>query len=1406
MTEIPGGYVDPYAQEAAEQEQEFGIGDYIGDGIRGVTRGIAGAGVGVANLFGADIDNPIDETESALGGFAEGISQFLVGFLPVAGVLGRFGGALSKYNQATKATKGAAKAIEYGRNTVAGAVADFAVFDSNDARLSNLIQDIPGLANPITEFLAADTDEDAGSISGRMKNVIEGAGIGFVADAIVGVFKGIRKHKKGLEEGNEELAQEGLEDAAAAADEGLMRPVDQAEAEEDSLLEGVVDDIPETENARELRELDDPELVPEGEDPDLAERFTLPEAERRMGYDEDGDIVMVTQSQDEEGILRGFTQFDSFVREKDSRLRIIQLKRGAKILHGTSKEAKQLLGRKPRKITKEQHEYNLMMKAKEAGYDAVNYGRGNRQEIVVVNPEAKAREITVKPGEKIWTQRADAQTVKIDSIVKNSRVEAAIHNMRLGEKETVEFAQKFAEAKQSVRMLGEGEQFMEKMAGVINLSKLGGREKRAFYKLFTEEFEMPTDPKKSHAQTVDESARKLAQMTGGDPKVIAKRLDLKADQVNDAASEALAATKFLDIELKNMITLAKQIDDWGVGEAVTDAKGKSLSRGEAAEMLGRQIEDIQSVGMAIGRIRGASGRFLNSFNLGVHDMSKNALARSLELRGGSIDHMMRTAHLIAKDAETAGAHAANLLGSQLVRKAKRGVFTQGATDWYIAGLLSAPKTITTNFLGSLGTAFFRPIESMLGAMVGRKVLDPKIAKGMDRAYNVSTRQIRTLSDSVMQAVGVREMTESGKVVQSSVKRAFKDNEGVLTKQRGWAEEGLDDAVKRKLSDDKDPSSGMGEVLRDIFNRVVAVPSRFMGAGDEFNKQIVVQSHLRAELSEKFAEQRQFFEELAAKDPNYIKPTEESWVDAEMKRLIKNGELRTEAAIRQEAEQRFRPSLFADESNRQAHIKDYIQKETSNEAVEGGEAFFSRSGLVDDALASAREATHTTPLDPVDGDAFHKAGHALQRLTEDIPLLKFFTPFIRTPLNILTFTANRVPVPWLNRDFNSMVATAADKFGLLPERLKGSTDRWMKEIHSSDELKAAQAFGRATTTVGIMGGLFGLSAAGAFTGAGPADIEQKKVLQATGWQPYSIKIGDKYFSYQKMDPFASLIGLTADVVDAHRFGDPDDSLTMGYFAALLETLSSKSYLTGVMDLMKVITDPEHQVEKLGGRLAGNFFVPNIVASARSFSDEHFDEVKTMMERVKSRLPFLNDSVNQQRNLLGEAVNKKTFSGALQAAEGLGNYMLPLQINATGDDVLDNELANLAFPFRPPSYNKWGVDLRDHANDAGQTAYDRMQELTSTTKIGGRGLRSTLKRLIGSNKYQSLDQLPVDKLDLESPRIALITSVVNRFRRQATREMLTEFEELQQHTVDQRIARQGLRAGSSSDDIAALLGGN
>ena len=123
---------------------------------------------------GEKVKSAIGDRQSVTGGLIENVSQFVTGFIG-AGKFTRLKGV--------------------GGGMVKGAMVDAFAFDPNQERLSNLVEQYPTFANPITEVLAADKDDS--SAVGRLKNAAEGLLIGGALEALIATVRGARALKKG---------------------------------------------------------------------------------------------------------------------------------------------------------------------------------------------------------------------------------------------------------------------------------------------------------------------------------------------------------------------------------------------------------------------------------------------------------------------------------------------------------------------------------------------------------------------------------------------------------------------------------------------------------------------------------------------------------------------------------------------------------------------------------------------------------------------------------------------------------------------------------------------------------------------------------------------------------------------------------------------------------------------------------------------------------------------------------------------------------------------------------------------------------------------------------------------------------------------------------------------------------
>src|SRR5687768_10912177 len=98
--------------------------------------------------------------------------------------------------------------------------------------------------------------------------------------------------------------------------------------------------------------------------------------------------------------------------------------------------------------------------------------------------------------------------------------------------------------------------------------------------------------------------------------------------------------------------------------------------------------------------------------------------------------------------------------------------------------------------------------------------------------------------------------------------------------------------------------------------------------------------------------------------------------------------------------------------------------------------------------------------------------------------------------------------------------------------------WRSDIRAGGTLRA-QALGKwgGGATLAATGIYYASS--GIVTGGGPTDPTLRRSQEElTGWKPYSVRIGDTYYSYGRLSPLGSLLGMVADYTEIR--GSIDDA--------------------------------------------------------------------------------------------------------------------------------------------------------------------------------------------------------------------------------------------------------------------------
>ena len=659
-------------------------------------------------------------------------------------------------------------------------------------------------------------------------------------------------------------------------------------------------------------------------------------------------------------------------------------------------------------------------------------------------------------------------------------------------------------------------------------------------------------------------------------------------------------------------------------------------------------------------------------------------------------------------------------------------------EYWMNALLSGPKTQVVNGFSNFLVSVYRPFEKIAGGGIG-KLLGR--GQGAQDTLDVGLHELSGLYHGFRESLKVAgdALVDNAPILDPSF-RKVDINEGV-------AGQSLENIDPSKLTGRDRAIHAMGTVMR--------LPTRLLSTTDEFFKQMNFRSSLYAELHLKASKLG-----LDSADiPEYIKTNFDNYIE--------NGQaLATRDAYKKAAKNLDNAGVPRTSPDFQKQLSEQVSQDFD-------------SGIAQRALDSAREGTFTSELRK------GTVGRSVQTFINAHPSLRFFMPFIRTPINLLTFAGQRLDVPGL------AAVMAASKSPKIASKLASSNRRIIQDALSSDPRRSFEALGRLSLGFSAATYFMSQASSGNITGRGPSDVQHRRLLESTGWKPYSILIGDTYVSYQRVDPFATIMGLSADLITYGQYADVEDQgdaeVAMGALvAALSNNVTQKSYLTGMSNLVGVLEDPGRNGARYVQQLTASF-IPNVANQAEDVHDPYLRDVRTLVDAMSSRIPGLSETLPPIRNILGEKVLKPRSLGS-EASARATDFFLPIQYASVSSEIVEKELLELGHGFTVPSRTQGGVDLTEFTDAKGRGAYDRFQELTGTEKVYGRTLRDTLTRLIKSRAYQDL---PLEGLEGEnSPRVGEINKVLRRFRHAAITTLRKEIPELQAATEVQRQARLGI----------------
>ena len=317
--------------------------------------------------------------------------------------------------------------------------------------------------------------------------------------------------------------------------------------------------------------------------------------------------------------------------------------------------------------------------------------------------------------------------------------------------------------------------------------------------------------------------------------------------------------------------------------------------------------------------------------------------------------------------------------------------------------------------------------------------------------------------------------------------------------------------------------------------------------------------------------------------------------------------------------------------------------------------------------NAERLTFTEPLSPVGMGALKLRDTEVAGFRPGVMVL----PFVSTPWNVIKQSVARSPLGILRW---KSLKSKYDKGDITPQE-------YYREV-------AATGMGTALTV-----GLVGLAKAGFVTGGGPTNQQDRMNLLATGWRPYSIKVGDAYIQAQRLEPLGTILGMAGDIAE---YGDSDDKFGK-MIAAVKNNVTDKSFLYGLESLSKAFSNPEMFGPTYYNQMTGSL-VPTIFSKAAQAVDPNMRQVEPggadlgIPDALAYRIPGMSQELPLRTTAFGEPAERwgvmSTDTPTMKGLSAVQSMMLATPISAEREGTeVEKEFDRLRnYPGMPPSTPK------------------------------------------------------------------------------------------------------------------------
>lgn len=332
-------------------------------------------------------------------------------------------------------------------------------------------------------------------------------------------------------------------------------------------------------------------------------------------------------------------------------------------------------------------------------------------------------------------------------------------------------------------------------------------------------------------------------------------------------------------------------------------------------------------------------------------------------------------------------------------------------------------------------------------------------------------------------------------------------------------------------------------------------------------------------------------------------------------------------------------------NRQGMLNALAARRAYSEGLSGDDLNARIAYLSKNPTSQMSQVAHDFALRGTFQQELGRFGKSIQNVTNNanvgvgnykIPLGRLLVPFMRTPINIVK------------------TGLAYSPLGLAKSAFTGDVDAAARGLIGSS-IAGAIAYGTLT---------------GHITGGGPLNYQKREAQEDTGWQPYSLHIGDTYISLHKAEPIGLVLGLTADATTAlANQGVTPSNQSAAHEAVkyIARNIDDLPFLETISNLSESLdsTDPLSSAQRFLRFEAGSA-VPSVIRNAALIADPTYRRAQSIPQGIEANTPGLTENV--------PAVTGTDAQPVTRPESGLGGIN-PFPVTTAKGDAATDEIARL-----------------------------------------------------------------------------------------------------------------------------------